>query len=63
MLDLYNGDITYTWENDEIVFVSSNLNAINFSMPRIEFLKFVSELNKAAVKVSELQKEEFEKGS
>ena len=60
MLDLYNGEVTYTWEDEEIVFINSNLNAITLSMPRLDFLKFVSELNKAAVKVSELQKEEFE---
>ena len=60
MIVLYNGDVTYTWEDEEIVFITSNLNAITFSMPRIEFLKFASELNKAAVKASELQKEEFE---
>ena len=61
MLDLYNGDITYVWEDDGEVFISSNLNALTFSMPRLEFLKFVSELNKSAVKAIELQKEEFEK--
>ena len=63
MLDLYNGDITYTWEDDDLIFISSHLNAMTFSMPRIEFLKFVTELNRAAVKVTELQKEEFEKRS
>ena len=60
MIDLYNGEVTYTWEDDEIVFISSNLNAVTLSMPRLDFLKFVSELNKAAVKVTELQKEDFE---
>ena len=54
MLDLYNGDTAYIWEDDEIVFISSNLNAMTFSMPRLDFLKFVSELNKAAVKIIEL---------
>ena len=61
MQDLYNGDITYVWEDYEIIFISSSLNAITFSMPKLEFLKFVSELNKAAVKATELQKEKFEK--
>ena len=63
MLDLYNGDLTCTWEDDDQIFISSYLNDMTFSMPRIEFLKFVTELNRAAVKVTELQKEEFEKGS
>ena len=61
MQDLYNGEVTYTWEDDELVFVTSIINGVTFSMPRLDFLKFVSELNKAAVKVTELQKEDFEK--
>ena len=61
MQDLYNGEVTYTWEDDELVFVTSTINGVTLSMPRLEFLKFVNELNKAAVKATELQKEEFEK--
>ena len=61
MIDLYNGEVTYTWEDEELVFVTSILNGVTLSMPRLDFLKFVSELNKAAAKVAELQKEEFEK--
>ena len=63
MLDLYNGDLTYTWEDDDQIFISTYLNDMTFSMPKLDFLKFVTELNRAAVKVTELQKEEFEKGS
>jgi len=61
MQDLCDGETTYTWEDEEVVFISSKLNAMTFSLPRLDFLKFVSELNKAALKVTELQKEEFNK--
>ena len=59
MIDLYNGDTAYTWEDDEIVFITSYPNAMTFSMQRLDFLKFVSELNKAAIRASELQREEY----
>ena len=61
MQDLYNGEVTYTWKDDELVFITSAINGVTLSMPRLDFLKFVSERNKAAVKAIELQKEEFEK--
>ena len=59
MQDLHNGDLTYTWLDDDIVFINSSLNALTFSLPSIDFLKFVKELNITAVKVTEIQKEEF----
>jgi len=59
IIDLYNGEVAYAWEDDEIVFITSCPNAATFSMPRLDFLKFVSELNKAAVKASELQRQEY----
>jgi len=62
LTDLYSGDQAYVWmdEDNNIVFVTSHPNAVTITMSLADFLTFTKELNKAAIKVLELQKEEFE---
>ena len=58
--DLYDGDLINSWIDEDIITFTSALNAVSISMPSLDFLKFVKELNKVAVKAIELQKKEFE---
>ena len=61
IVDLYSGELTITWGDEEAVYLVSFGNSLTFSLPPEDFVKFVKELNKAAAKFVELEKKELEK--
>jgi len=61
MIDLHDGELTCTWIDDEVVFITSKMNGLTFCIPCEDYLKFVKELKIAAVKIADMEREEFSK--